>query len=62
MKQKLFSFLADETGQSTTEYILMLAVVVAVAMKFKTEFQSRLSGIVTKLGGDIESATGNASQ
>ena len=47
----------DQTGQSTTEYILILSVVVMIAMKFKQEFQSRLTNIVGKLGTDIESAT-----
>ena len=49
--------IADETGQSTTEYILILSVVVMIAMKFKSTFQSQLTGIVGKLGTQIESAT-----
>ena len=48
----------DEEGQSTTEYILILSVVVMVAMKFKQTFQSRLTGIVDKMGGQIEQAVG----
>jgi hypothetical protein len=47
----------NRLGQSTTEYILILAVVVMVAMKFKTEFQSRLVNAVQNLGGQIETAT-----
>lgn len=50
-------FYKDETGQSTTEYILILAIVVMIAMKFKKEFGDRLSGIVTKLGSSIEQQT-----
>jgi hypothetical protein len=49
--------LKNRLGQSTTEYILILAVVVMVAMKFKTEFQSRLVSAVQNLGGQIETAT-----
>jgi len=47
----------DERGQSTTEYILILAVVVMVAVKFKDVFRDKLMKVVDKLGGDIESAT-----
>lgn len=53
---RLRSFVQDERGQSTTEYILILAVVVMIAMKFKDVFQTRLMRTVDKLGSDIESA------
>lgn len=46
----------DERGQSTTEYILILSVVVMVALKFKSAFQTRLLRVVDKLGTDIEGA------
>ncbi len=48
------AFLRDERGQSTTEYILILSVVVMVAMKFKSTFQVKLNGIVEKLGAEID--------
>jgi Flp pilus assembly pilin Flp len=47
----------DQRGQSTTEYILILSVVVMIAMKFKTVFGTKLDGIVNKLGGEIDTAT-----
>ncbi len=47
-------FWTDERGQSTTEYILILSVVVMVALKFKKEFGDRLTGIMDKLGGKID--------
>jgi Flp pilus assembly pilin Flp len=53
------AFLRDERGQSTTEYILILSVVVMVAMKFKETFQGKLIGIVNKLGTDIEKGMEN---
>ena len=52
----------DDSGQSTTEYILILSVVVMIAMKFKKEFGERLIGIVSKVGGQIDTATSDASQ
>lgn len=44
----------DDAGQSTTEYILMLSVVVMIAMKFKESFLGKMTGIVDKLGGNID--------
>ena len=53
------AFLRDERGQSTTEYILILSVVVMVAMKFKSTFQGKLNGIVDKLGVEIDRGMSN---
>lgn len=55
-KQLLKRFLKDDRGQSTTEYILILAVVVMIAMKFKESFSGRLKGAVDKIGGQIDQA------
>jgi Flp pilus assembly pilin Flp len=49
--------LKDESGQSTTEYILILAVVVMIAMKFKATFGSKLDAIIGTLGTSLDSAT-----
>jgi Flp pilus assembly pilin Flp len=52
--KKIFSnFWKDERGQSTTEYILILSVVVMIAMKFKSKFGNVVSGMVDKLGSDL---------
>jgi Flp pilus assembly pilin Flp len=59
MKKFLARFLKDDRGQSTTEYILILSVVVMVAIKFKTVFQGKLTSIVEKMGGQIEGAITN---
>lgn len=53
----MIRLLKDESGQSTTEYILILAVVVMVAMKFKSTFGSKLETILNTLGGNLDSAT-----
>lgn len=62
MKKFIQKFWSDEAGQSTTEYILILAVVVMIAMKFKKEFGDRMSNIVGRVGGQIESAAGDGAQ
>jgi Flp pilus assembly pilin Flp len=49
--------LKDESGQSTTEYILILAVVVMIAMKFKSTFGSKLGNILDSLGSNLDQAT-----
>jgi Flp pilus assembly pilin Flp len=54
LKKHLLRLVTDERGQSTTEYILILSVVVMIAMKFKTTFGEKLIGITTKVGSGIE--------
>jgi len=56
LKNSLKKFWQDDTGQSTTEYILILAVVVMIAMKFRTQIGKVLEGAVDKLEGDITTA------
>jgi Flp pilus assembly pilin Flp len=53
----MIGLLKDESGQSTTEYILILAVVVMIAMKFKSTFGVKLDGIINTLGTNLDSAT-----
>lgn len=58
MKLKTFAkaLWTDDRGQSTTEYILILAVVVMIALKFKSTFGTQLSNIVNQLGGEVQQA------
>ena len=44
MKSKITAFLQDESGQTSTEYILLVAVVAFVIFKFKDVINSRLVG------------------
>lgn len=55
MKQmiRIQNFLKDESGQTTTEYILILAVIVTIFMQFR----KKLIGILTKIFGQLESST-----
>ena len=55
-KNFLKRLLDDERGQSTTEYILILSVMVMIAMKFKKTFGDQLDKIVSKLSADIGTA------
>lgn len=48
-------FIAEESGQTTTEYILILAVVVTMILQFKTRF----TGILRRLFDGLDSKTGD---
>lgn len=49
MKSKIVEFLNDENGQTSTEYILLVAVVAFVIIKLKGKLQEGLDGIVSKV-------------
>ena len=44
MKNKIFAYLQDETGQTSTEYILLVAVVATIVIKFKGAITTKLFG------------------
>ncbi len=49
-------FLKDDRGQSTTEYILILSVVVMVALKFKGQFSKTMGNMMNNLDGKLNGA------
>lgn len=49
MKNMLMAYLRDEDGQTSTEYILLMAVVAAIVFKFREVATDRLSGIIDKV-------------
>lgn len=42
MKSKLLAFIKDESGQTSTEYILLVAVVALIVFRFKTKATEQL--------------------
>jgi len=56
---KIKQLMLDERGQSTTEYILILAVVVMVAMKFKNLFTGKMITAIGNVGDEIDQASQN---
>lgn len=61
MKNKLVAYLKDESGQTSTEYILLVAVAAAIVIKFKGVITEKLLGengilgkVMGKVTGDIE--------
>jgi Flp pilus assembly pilin Flp len=53
VKLALKKWISDESGQSTTEYILILSVVLLVGMRFKKVFEKMLVGAVESLGNRL---------
>jgi pilus assembly protein Flp/PilA len=54
MKQKIVAFLKDENGQTSTEYILLVAVVAIVIYKFKGIMVEKLTGLTEGVFGKAE--------
>ena len=50
----LRKFILDESGQTTTEYILILAVVVTLIMQFKKNFTRLLQKMLGNLEQQID--------
>lgn len=55
-KRQIKRFAQEEDGQTTTEYILMLVVVVTIFVKFKDKF----NGVITKLFSGLDAKTDEA--
>ncbi len=51
MNKKIIEFLKDESGQTSTEYILLVAVVAMIIFKFKDKLDTALNGMVDKVFG-----------
>ncbi len=49
-------FLQDESGQTTTEYILILAVIVTIIMQFKRKLGDVVKGLFTTIETDASQA------
>jgi Flp pilus assembly pilin Flp len=56
MITKVKNFLQDESGQTTTEYILILAVIVTIFMQFR----KKLLSIINKLFNGLDQASSDA--
>jgi pilus assembly protein Flp/PilA len=54
--KNFISYLKDESGQTSTEYILLVAVVAAVVFKFKSVIMDKLVGDNGLVGKVFEKA------
>lgn len=53
MKQ-IIAYLKDESGQTSTEYILLVAVVAMIVFKFKKTADTQLTSITDKVFGKAD--------
>ncbi len=51
MKNLILTFLKDEDGQTSTEYILLVAVVALIVFKFKKTAEAELNQITQDVFG-----------
>jgi pilus assembly protein Flp/PilA len=51
MKREFMNYLKDEDGQTSTEYILLVAVVEVIIFKFKNTLGTALDELVGKVFG-----------
>ena len=54
MMNDFIAFLKDEDGQTSTEYILLVAVVALIVFKFKDVASEKLDAIAIKVFGKAE--------
>ncbi len=62
MKNKLVAYFKDEAGQTSTEYILLVAVVAAIVFKFREAAMNMLFGGEAGTGGILGKVFENANQ
>jgi len=55
MKNLILAYLKDEEGQTSTEYILLVAVVALIVFKFKKVATTRLSNITDSVFSNADS-------
>lgn len=55
MKNLIWAYLKDEEGQTSTEYILLVAVVALIVFKFKKVATTRLSTITESVFNNADS-------
>jgi Flp pilus assembly pilin Flp len=57
MRNKIAAYLKDESGQTSTEYILLVAVAAAIVIKFKGQIEEKLLGENGLLGTVMNKTT-----
>ena len=60
--KKLLAYLKDESGQTSTEYILLVAVVAMIVFKFKSIASTKLEGITSGVFGNAQDLVNDMKQ
>lgn len=59
IRPKIQTLLWDESGQTTTEYVLILAVVLTIIMQMRSKLTAVLKKIFTVLDDGVTEVTNN---
>jgi len=55
MLTELINYLKDDDGQTSTEYILLVAVVAMIVLKFKSTLKEKLDGVMNSVFNKVDS-------
>ncbi len=55
MLTEFINYLKDDDGQTSTEYILLVAVVAMIVLKFKETLNTKLNSVMNTVFGKVES-------
>lgn len=58
LKKHILHLIHDESGQGTTEYILILTGIVALVLMFGNQIKVKISEAIVQLGAQITNAMG----
>ena len=59
MLTEFIKYLKDEDGQTSTEYILLVAVVAMIVLKFRKTLDEKLTGLMGTVFGKVDQQIGN---
>ena len=59
MLTELIKYLKDDDGQTSTEYILLVAVVAMIVLKFKGQLDAKLTEVMDKVFGKVTTSITN---
>ena len=54
MLTELINYLKDDDGQTSTEYILLVAVVAMIVLKFKEQLKDKLDGVMNTVFNKVD--------
>lgn len=59
MLTEFINYLKDDDGQTSTEYILLVAVVAMIVLKFKKTLNDKLDGVMESVFGKVQDSITN---
>ena len=59
MLTELINYLKDDDGQTSTEYILLVAVVAMIVLKFKSTLKEKLDNVMNTVFSKVDSEITN---